>query len=708
MAKKEKLVKKIKNQKVSSLYTRILTPLVIVILLTCAVLVAAVGLIVKTTIQSIYGEQLKGDKEVVDTLILQEGMTMRSVFSQSTVLQQTIELMQHGNNVEIFYFLNDIRTENDLHAVTLLDSQRQVLVSTDNNITSFNSESEKLAIRSALSGVTMSTLSVRDNQLYYIVAAPLINNLNRTQGILVGSLLLSRASTIQRYSKIIGNGIAIHINDTVSASSLVSSDSKDLSDDLELNSTIRQTVQQEKDKFEGILSKGGNKYLSYFYSVTTPDKDSPVMIELALPVSSLEEISLRLTTSIIPMLVVVVFFVCGVLYLLIHSVIMNPLKDAMRAMENLNGSAGEADLTYQIPVRQNDEIGIMCQSINTFIRQQHQLVSQLHHAQEGLEEIGRGLEEDAQQTVAAISQILGDISNVRQSVGIQSDTFNQLSVILKQNTSGIQELDYQIESQGAGIVEASASVEEMVGNISAVSRSVEKMSEEYRVLTSITDDNKSRQDEVYENIKEMATQSQLLMEANNVITQIASQTNLLAMNAAIEAAHAGNAGAGFSVVADEIRKLAEDSSKQSKVIGQELKKISHTIKDVVATSESSRQGFLQISSKVLETEKLVQEIDNAMTEQNLTSKEVLDALRSINQSTSGVQNTARQMNDGIELAGKEMAKLGLVAQQVTHNMDEMDQGSRDINKTALNVSDMAQKTHESIAQLDTLLGKFKL
>lgn len=708
MAKKKSLATQAKSQKKKSLYKRILGPLLLLFFLTCVVLVAAVGLILKTTIQNIYGEQLKGDKEVIDTLILQEGQSMRTVFSQSAVLQQTMDSMEQGDKVEIFYFLNDIRTENDLHSVTLLNPQREVLVSTDNTITDFNSESERLAIRSALGGVTMSSLSVRDNQLYYIVATPLIDNLNRTQGILVGNLLLSRTSTIQRYSKIIGNGIIIHINDNIAASSLTGSDSKDLSDDLELNSTIRQIVQQEKSKYEGILFKGGNQYLSYFYFVTTPDKDSPVMIELTLPVTSLEGIIFRLTTSIIPMLIIVVIFVCGVLYLLIHRVIMNPLKDAMKAMENLNGSTGEADLTYQIPVQQSDEIGIMCQSINTFILQQHQLVSQLHHAQEELEEIGKALGKDAQQTVAATSQILSNIGNVRHSVGVQSNAFDQLSLILKQNTSGIQELDCQIESQGAGIVEASASVEEMVGNIAAVSRSVEKMSEEYKLLTSITEDNRSRQDRVYESIAEMATQSQLLMEANNVITQIASQTNLLAMNAAIEAAHAGDSGAGFSVVADEIRKLAEDSSKQSKVIGQELKKISRTIKDVVSTSESSRQGFMQISSKVSETEHLVQEIANAMMEQNVTSKEVLDALRSINRSSTDVQGTAGHMNDGIELASEEMSKLGLIAQQVTHNMDEMAQGSRDISETASNVSDMAQKTQESISQLDALLRKFKL
>lgn len=708
MAKKENLTEQVKNQKKKSLYMRILSPLVIVIFLTCAVLVSAVGLIVKTTIQSIYGEQLKGDREVIDTLILQEGMTIKAVFTQSTVLAKTIEMMQQGNPVEISYFLNDIRTENDLHSVTLLDPTGQLLFSTDNNITGLHSESEKFVVQSAIGGTTMMSLSAYDNQFFYIVATPLIDNFNRIQGILVGNLLLSRPSTIQKYGKIIGNGISIHINDKIVASSLTSSDATDLSDDVELNSTIRQVVQQEGNEYEGALSKGGTHYLSYFYLTKTPDKDSSVMIELSLPVSSLEGIILQLTTSIIPMLMIVVVFVCGVLYLLIHRVIMKPLKGAMKAMENLNGSTGEADLTYQIPVHQNDEIGIMCQAINTFIRQQHELVSQLHHAQEELEKIGEALGEDAQQTVAATSQILGNIGNVRQSVGVQSDAFSQLSVILKQNTSGIQELDYQIESQGAGIVEASASVEEMVGNIAAVSRSVEKMSGEYKLLTSITEDNKSRQDKVHENITEMATQSQLLMEANNVITQIASQTNLLAMNAAIEAAHAGDAGSGFSVVADEIRKLAEDSSKQSKVIGQELKKISHTIKEVVATSESSRQGFLQISSKVSETENLVQEIANAMMEQNLTSKEVLDALRSINQSSTDVQSTARHMNDGIELAGEEMAKLGLIAQQVTHNMDEMDQGSRGINETALNVSDMAQKTQESISQLDTLLGKFKL
>lgn len=691
-----------------SLYRRILTPLSIVNLLASIILIFAVRIIVRTTIQNIYAEQLKDNTEVIETLMWQEGQTMKAVFTQSTLLDQTMLMMQRGNRVDMSYFLNDIRSENDLQSVTLLDSAGQILYSTDNGIISMNCESEQLVIKSAIGGTTMLSLSSREGQLYFIVAAPLIDNFNRIQGVLVGNMLLSRSSTIQKYGRIVGNEVSVHVNDKRVATTLSTQHPELLSDDSEHNARILQIVQQEGDDYQTSIKLDGVSYLSYFYPTKTPDKDNLVMFEISLPVSSLDGIIFQFTTSIIPLQVIVVLLVCGAVYFLIHRAIMKPLKGAMRAMENLNGTTGQSDLTYQIPVRKNDEIGKMCFAINTFIQQQHQLVSQLYSAQEKLKVIGKTLQEASQHTASDTTRILGNISNVRNSVQVQTSTFEELSSILEENTSGIHELDNQIGSQGTGIVEASASVEEMVGNISAVSRSVEKMSKEYQQLSNITEDNKSRQDKVHESIAQMATQSQLLMEANNVISQIASQTNLLAMNAAIEAAHAGETGAGFSVVADEIRKLAEDSRTQSKAISQELKKISLTIREVVATSESSRQGFLQISSKVRDTEKLVHEIANAMLEQNNTSQEVLDALRSINLASTDVQSTAQSMNEGIERASKEMLKLEQIVGQVNTNMDEMTNSSVGINETASNVFEMATTTQESIAQLEELLGKFKL
>ena len=696
------------TQKKKSLYRRILTPLSVLNLIASSVLIFAVSLILRTTIQSIYSEQLQGDTEVIETLMWQEGQTMKAVFTQSTLLEQTMLMMQRKNRVDMFYFLNDIRSENDLQSVTLLDPAGQILISTDNSIKNMYSESEQLVIKSALGGTTMLSLSSRNGQLYFIVATPLIDNFNRIQGVLVGNLLLSRSSTIQQYGRIVGNEVSVHINNRRVSTTLSGENIEVLSDNPHHNAHIQQVVQQNGDDYQAAITIGGISYLSYFYPTKTPDKDNLVMFEVSIPVSSLDGIIFQLTTSIIPLMVVVVLLICGTVYFLIHHVIMKPLKGAMRAMENLNGTTGQSDLTYQIPVRKNDEIGIMCRSINTFIQQQHELVSQLNAAQEKLELIGNTLGENAQQTAKATTQILENISNVRNSVQTQTSTFEELSTILEENTSGVRELDIQIESQGSGIVEASASIEEMVGNISAVSRSVEKMSSEYQLLSNITEDNKSRQDKVHESIAEMATQSQLLMEANNVISQIASQTNLLAMNAAIEAAHAGEAGAGFSVVADEIRKLAEDSRTQSKAISQELKKISLTIREVVNTSDSSRQGFLQITSKVRETEKLVQEIANAMLEQNQTSQEVLDALRSINYASTDVQATAQSMNDGIERAAKEMIMLEQIVGQVNANMDEMTRSSTGINEAASNVFEMATTTRESISQMDELLGKFKL
>ena len=130
-----------------------------------------------------------------------------------------------------------------------------------------------------------------------------------------------------------------------------------------------------------------------------------------------------------------------------------------------------------------------------------------------------------------------------------------------------------IESQSAGVSQASVAVEEMIGNISSVNNSMDKMASSFDTLSYNAQTGFTKQQDVNERIKQIESQSQMLLEANIAIANIAEQTNLLAMNAAIEAAHAGEAGKGFSVVADEIRNLSETSSKQSKTIGQQIGKV---------------------------------------------------------------------------------------------------------------------------------------
>jgi len=213
-------------------------------------------------------------------------------------------------------------------------------------------------------------------------------------------------------------------------------------------------------------------------------------------------------------------------------------------------------------------------------------------------------------------------------------------------------LNGQMETQSSAITESSAAIEQMVANTRSVSNTISKNAQNVQGLQEAAEVGHSGLNEVVTDIKEIARESESLLEINSVMQNIASQTNLLSMNAAIEAAHAGESGRGFAVVADEIRKLAESSSQQSKTIGGVLKKIKGSIDKITKSTDNVMNKFEAIDGGVKTVAEQEHGILNAMEEQSTGSTQIMQAIAQVNDITGQVKEDARQM---VEAA----AKLGV-------------------------------------------------
>jgi methyl-accepting chemotaxis protein len=247
----------------------------------------------------------------------------------------------------------------------------------------------------------------------------------------------------------------------------------------------------------------------------------------------------------------------------------------------------------------------------------------------------------------------------------------------------------------------------MVANVTSMTLSFKQMAEQFGELLTSATEGKTVQTTAVEKINRIAERSKTLLEANKVIATIAAQTNLLAMNAAIEAAHAGEAGQGFSVVADEIRRLAETSSKQSGTIKSELAQVQKAIEEVVTSSQESEAAFSRVSEQIGSTDALVREVQMAMEEQREGSKQILDALRSMNDITSQVKLGSQEMSTGNNTVLEEISRLQETTLDIKESIEEMTKGTDGVAGCTKKVSAMAEGTSVTIRQMDDAIGCFK-
>ena len=385
---------------------------------------------------------------------------------------------------------------------------------------------------------------------------------------------------------------------------------------------------------------------------------------------------------------------------------VKPVQITVNTLKDI--AQGEGDLTVRLPLKVNDEVTELAKYFNKTIEKIGAAIKTVGTNSNVMQSIGNELSSDMTETASAITEISSNIDSVKQQALTQAASVTETAGTIEEIIRTIENLNGSIETQSESVTQSSAAVEEMVANIASITNSLEKSDNMVKSLAAATSEGKATLLTSNTVTQKIADESGGLIEASSVIQNIASQTNLLAMNAAIEAAHAGEAGKGFAVVADEIRKLAEESSAQGKTITDTLKKLSDDIKGLSDSSKIVEEKFNAIFQLSENVRGMSAELTAAMREQENGSREVLAAIKNISSVTVEVKSGSEEMLVGGKGVANEMRKLDQLTAVIKDSMNEMAAGVQQINRAVQEVNSLARKNKDSIEGLAEEVGKFKV
>ncbi|MFW6338231.1 MAG: methyl-accepting chemotaxis protein [Alkalispirochaetaceae bacterium] len=377
------------------------------------------------------------------------------------------------------------------------------------------------------------------------------------------------------------------------------------------------------------------------------------------------------------------------------------LKGAIKELTRAGG-----DLRKRIQVVNFDEIASVSVAFNRFLELLSGMIGTLQSSVERLFSLGAGLSGAMEEIDSAVSSIAESVEEIRGEVEEQNVAGNETLESVREVAQRIASLDQLIEGELAVVHDSSAAIEEGLANVRSIGRNVGLVGEAFQTLVDQAADGKKKIGSVNEQIVQLRERSEALEEANRLISTIAARTNLLAMNAAIEAAHAGDAGRGFAVVAEEIRTLAENAAGQSITIRDELRATEGVIAQVAEATGAADASFQAVEEQVARVDQLQTEVSAAVEEQNAGNEQVFRAISQITETTDNLRTASSEMRSFTERAREKMESLQELSRELTSRIGAIDESVRRIVGQIDESSKQSEENRRIAEELQTLSGRF--
>ncbi|TVR61302.1 MAG: HAMP domain-containing protein [Spirochaetaceae bacterium] len=410
--------------------------------------------------------------------------------------------------------------------------------------------------------------------------------------------------------------------------------------------------------------------------------------------------------NVIGLVAVILVCLVATSYFFMRIFVVRPLRALLANLNAISGS--EADLSARLAVQSNDEIGQIALSFNRFIERIREMVVRMKEASDTARRIGTVLVDATTDSVERLRAVSKAAATNGDRVESLDREIHDAAAAVNEISASTDSLSISAERQAQEVADSLAAVEEMNASIASLVDLATQRRAGATALLGTTRDANEKMSESVSAIRDIEASTEEMLGMIDVINAIAGRTNLLSMNAAIEAAHAGEYGRGFAVVAEEIRKLSDQTAENAKSITRTLKAEVEKIAVAGEINRSAGELFERILHEVESVVDAMQEMVAGMNEQSVASGEIMRAVSTVDQVAAEIKNASREISGGTTAVSGSFDAISGVSADVSERVRRVIADIQTVTETVETIARTGSENERNVEILDGEAARFTL